>query len=86
MNRELNDKDLEKASGGEGGIITRDTVEKLGLTVHDSDYCCDSFVQTPRDAGKNQYFSLDCSDCMYSAYVIEPEGGFGPNMACLLGK
>lgn len=31
MAKELNDKELKNLNGGEGGILTRDTIDKLGL-------------------------------------------------------
>ena len=85
MAKELNDKELKNLNGGEGGILTRDTIDKLGLTVHDRDYCCDSYVLTPRDANKI-YLSSACSNCMYSTFIIEPDGSSMMEMACLLGK
>ncbi len=85
MSRELNDSELKNLNGGEGGILTEDTVERLGLTVHDESYSCDSFVMTPREVG-TIYASHTCRGCMYGAIILDSDGGDVGNMACLLCK
>ncbi len=85
MSRELNDSELKNLNGGEGGILSEDTVEKLGLTVHSRNYCCGSFTLTPRNSDKD-HVRNDCWDCMYSALIVAEKGSGADVMACLLCK
>ena len=88
MARELNDKELEKSSGGVGSRISQATFDALGLTYKDRSDTCDSFTpdhslfENLANGGSIESCKF-CSMCVYAAYVGL---GFDVGIACMLKK
>ena len=96
MTKEINDEMMEKAAGGTpSAFITWDTLNLLGLTVHEEDDTCESFkknnvfelTKDRDDEGLRSYNHEynTCYFCFYSACVIDPRT-YKRTYCCFLKK
>lgn len=93
MVKELNDNEIKNASGSLGLHINYETFKKLGLTLHDCYYHCESYTPCGDALRHIEHgYEVDpmCIFCLYAAMIEGVYDGNGEgaeyygNIGCLL--
>ena len=84
MNNELNEKDLERASGGGLlNVLNIDTINALGFTRHSED---EDASNCPAYELRDDFYGVGdrptCEKCVYATLSMPLEKGFVYCMAC----